>query len=330
MNALVTGASGFIGKYLCKALAEKGHIVSGLDVFDEKPMWCDKYFKADITILDDNLVSACENIDVIFHLAGKVHALAEIKADIEQYNLVNTVGTENLLKAAAENSVGKFVFFSTIKVYGEKIPDLDNKKTPVDEQMETIPDTPYGQSKLDAEKLVLSGNYIDDVTILRPCMVYGPEAKGNIIKLIKAIKMGIPFLLPEFNNKRSMVDVRDIVRAVILITEKNEAKNQTYIVSDGKAYSTKQVAVAITQALRKKQSSLCIPAFFFTILGKMGDWVGKIVGRRFFFDSDVLNKISGSAWFSSKKIERELGFKPDYDLEKALPEMLKQEENKEC
>ena len=328
MNALVTGASGFIGKYLCKALAEKGCVVSGLDVFDEKPVYCDKYFKADITVLDDNLASACENIDVIFHLAGKVHALAEIKADVEQYNLINTVGTKNLLKAAAQNSVSKFVFFSTIKVYGERIPGLDNKKTPVDEQIETVPDTPYGQSKLDAEKLVLSGNYIDNVTILRPCMVYGPGTKVNLIKLIKAIKTGIPFLLPEFKNKRSMVDVRDIVKAVILCTEKSEAKNQTYIVSDGKAYSTKQVAVAIMQALGKKQSPLCLPAFFFTVLGKIGDMTGKIIGRRFFFDSDALNKISGSAWFSSEKIERELGFKPDYDLERALPGIIRQQEKK--
>lgn len=328
MNALVTGAGGFIGRFLCNALAAKGYVVSGLDVSGEKPKCCDKYFKADITVLDDNLFTACENVDVIFHLAAKVHSLAEIKADIEQYKLINTAGTENLLKAAAKNSVGKFVFFSSVKVYGEKIPGLDNKKTPVDEQIEAIPDTPYGRSKLAAEELVLDGNYIDHATVLRLCMVYGPGAKGNILKMIKLMQRGIPFLLPEFNNKRSMVDVRDAVKAGISAAEKNEAEKQIYIVSDGRVYSSRQLAVAITRALGKKPFPFSIPAFFFTVPGKIGDLIGKIRGRRFFFDSDALSKISGSAWFSSEKIERELGFKADYDLEKALPEMIMQEENK--
>ena len=79
MNALVTGANGFIGRYLCLALAQKGYNVSGMDIADEKPVWCDKYFKADITRPDDNLSSACKDIDVVFHLAGKVHALPKSK-----------------------------------------------------------------------------------------------------------------------------------------------------------------------------------------------------------------------------------------------------------
>lgn len=324
MNALVTGANGFIGKSLCKALSEKGYVVSGLDISDEKPAWCDKYFKADISSLDNTLFSACENIDVVFHLAGKVHALAEIKADNEQYKLINTLGTENLLKAAAVKSVRKFVFFSSVKVYGENIPGLDNHKNPIDEQIETMPDTPYGQSKLDAEKLVLSGNYIDNATVLRLCMVYGPGAKGNILKMIRAMQKGMPLLLPEFNNKRSMVDVRDVVKAVILTAERNESKKQIYIISDGKFYSTRQMIITIMQALDKKQWPFSIPVFFFTVLGKIGNLIGKVRGRRFFFDSDALNKISGSAWFSSEKIERELGFEPDYDLEKSLPEMIRQ------
>ena len=328
MNALVTGANGFIGRHLCRTLSEKGYSVSGLDMQDEKADYCDKYFKADITVLDETLSAACENIDVIFHLAGKVHALAEVKADAGQYKLINTIGTENLLKAGTEKKVGKFIFFSTIKVYGERIPGLDNSITSVDEQIETVPDTPYGQSKLDAEKLVLGEDYIDDAAVLRLCMVYGPGAKGNILKMLKAIKKGIPLLLPEFNNKRSMVDVRDVVKAAVLTAEKSESRKQEYIISDGKHYSTRQIITAIRQALGKKQYPFSIPAFVFTLSGKIGDLICKICGRRLFFDSDTLNKLSGSAWFSSEKIERELGFKPDYDLDKALTEMIKSEGGK--
>lgn len=330
MNVLVTGVNGFIGKHLCRALSEKGYVVSGLDMQDEKPEYCDKYFKADITVMDDALTAACENIDVVLHLAGKVHALTEVEADVEQYKLINTTGTENLLRAAAGKAVGKFIFFSTIKVYGEKIPGLDNCKIPVDELVETIPDTPYGQSKLDAEKIVLGGDYVDDAVVFRLCMVYGPGAKGNILKMIAAIKKGIPLLLPEFNNKRSMVDVRDVVKAALLAVEKTESKKQIYIISDGKYYSTRQIINAIMRTLGKKPLPFSIPAFFFIVLGKIGDLICKIRGRRLFFDSDTLNKLAGSAWFSSEKIERELGFKPDYDLEISLSEMTGTEEEGIC
>ncbi|MDD5596375.1 MAG: NAD-dependent epimerase/dehydratase family protein [Victivallaceae bacterium] len=328
MNALVSGANGFIGKFLCRALSEKGYVVTGLDMADEKPAWCDRYFKADITAADDRLAAACKNMDVVFHLAAKVHALAEVKADLEQYRLINADGTANLFKAAAENAVGKFIFFSTVKVYGEKIPGLDNSRIPVDENCETVPDTPYGQSKLAAEKIVLGGNYAGNATVLRLSMVYGPGAKGNIHKMIKAMRRGIPFPLPEFHNKRSMVDVRDVVKAALAVAERDEAAGQVYIVSDGKAYSTRQIVVSVLRALGKSPWPFSIPAFCFVVLGRAGDMISRIRGRRFFFDSDALNKISGSAWFSSEKIERQLGFMPDYDLEAALPEMLKQKEDK--
>ena len=330
MNALVTGAAGFIGKYLCVKLKERGYAITGVDLTADKPAWCDTWIKTDIIIPPENnpaLLNACENIEVIFHLAGKVHALAEVKSDNAEYHLINTDGTKNLLRAAAQKKVRKFVFFSTIKVYGEKIPGLDNRSTPICETTETIPDTPYGQSKLDAERLVLDGNYIDDATVLRLCMVYGPGAKGNILKMIKTIKKGIPFLLPDFHNKRSMVDVRDVVNAAVLASESPQAKRQTYIISDGNAYSTRQIIDAIYHALGKFRWPVAIPAWIFTLLAGTGDIIGKIRRRRFIFDSDALNKISGSAWFSSNKIEQELKFKAAFSLSKSLPQMIEQIDN---
>jgi nucleoside-diphosphate-sugar epimerase len=325
MTVLVTGAAGFIGRYLCEKLKDKGYAVAGIDITPHKPIWCDTWFQTDITIppeINPVLLNACENVEVIFHLAGKVHALAEIKSDEAEYHLINTDGTKNLLQAAAQKKIRKFIFFSTIKVYADKIPNLDNSRVPVSEMTETIPDTPYGQSKLDAEALVLGGNYIDDATVLRLCMVYGPGAKGNILKMIKTIKIGIPFLLPEFHNKRSMVDVRDVVNAAVLVAENPQAKRQIYIVSDGNAYSTCQIIDAIYRALKKFRWPVAVPSCFFTMLARTGDVIGKVRGRRFIFDSDALNKISGSAWFSSCKIEQELKFKADFSLQKSLPQMI--------
>ena len=325
MIALVTGAAGFIGRHLCEKLKANGYAVAGLDLTPHKPAWCDTWHQVDITIHPEGnppLLNACDNIDVIFHLAGKVHALAEVKSDAAEYHLINTDGTKNLLLAAAQKKVRKFVFFSTIKVYGEKIPGLNNRLEPISETTATIPDTPYGQSKLDAEKLTLDGGYIDNATVLRLCMVYGPGAKGNILKMIKTIKKGIPFLLPDFHNKRSMVDVRDVVNAAVLAAESPQAKRQTYIISDGNAYSTRQIIDAIYHALGKFRWPVAVPSWIFAMLGGTGDIIGKIRGRRFIFDSDALNKISGSAWFSSSKIEHELEFQAAFSLAKSLPRMI--------
>ena len=124
-----------------------------------------------------------------------------------------------------------------------------------------------------------------------------------------------------------MVDVRDVVKAAVLAAESQQARQQTYIISDGNAYSTRQIIDAIYRALGKSRLRFAIPSWIFTILAKTGDIIGKVRGRRFIFDSDALNKISGSAWFSSSKIERELKFKAEFSLEKSLPQMIEQIEN---
>lgn len=325
MTVLVTGAAGFIGRYLCEQLRARGDRVVGLDQGPAQPAWCDAWVQADITLPPEQnpaLRQACEGVATIFHLAGKVHALAEVQADVAEYHRINTLGTEHLLRAAAAQQVGKFVFFSTIKVYGDATPGLAAGREPLHEATPAVPDTPYGQSKLEAEQLVLGGKYLANGTVLRLCMVYGPGAKGNIAKMIRAMSRGIPFLLPEFNNRRAMVDVRDVVRAALLVADQPASRGQVYIVSDGGAYSSRQIAGLIARSLGRRQSRLYVPVWTFKVAGKVGDGIGALIRRRFFFDSDVLKKITGSAWFSSDKIVRELHFQPQYTLEKSLPEMI--------
>ena len=152
-------------------------------------------------------------------------------------------------------------------------------------------------------------------------MVYGVGAKGNLIPLIRAIQRGLPVWLPDFHNKRSMVDVNDVVAAAVKLVESPEAHG-IYTVTDGETYSIGRILHEIRMALGRRDPWITVPAWCFGLLAKMGDQIGKRRGKRFLFDSDKLAKLAGNAWFSSERLTTELGFVPSRTLSDAIPGMI--------
>jgi UDP-glucose 4-epimerase len=313
-RTLVTGANGFIGRYLCQSLDEQGYTIRVLNRHIDS-RWTDAV-SLDLSSTNWN-INPCEGIDVVFHLAGKVHSLAEVVQDDEEYWRINTEGTRKLLLAAQQAGVKRFVFFSSVKAVG------GSDRQPMDETVVAPADTPYGRSKYEAEQLVLHGGYVPHPVVIRPCMVYGNSDKGNLPQMIKAIRKGIFPPFPELHNRRSMVHVEDVVGAALLVAKMPQAAGQIYIVSDGQNYSTREIYDGIRAVLGKSPSSLSVPIGLMRALAKVGDCIGCLFGRRFFFDSDALDKLTGSAWYSSAKIERELGFKPTRSLSSTLPEIVR-------
>lgn len=194
----------------------------------------------------------------------------------------------------------------------------------MDELCSAPPDTPYGQSKLAAEKLLLDGNYVPHPVALRPCLVYGPTPKGNLEKMIVAVKRGRFPPLPEIGNKRSMVHVDDVIAAALLAAEHPAAKGQVFIVADNEPFSTRQLFDWICMAAGRKVPRWTIPRWTLRLFGRVGDVIGHVRGRRFVFDSDALAKLTGSAWYSSAKLQRELGWKPRHTLRETMPEVLRE------
>lgn len=313
-RVLVSGAGGFIGRRLCSHLQRQGLYIRG--VGRQIVPGLDDNFTLDLAC-DSCPPRLCAGIDTVFHLAGKAHALAETRQDEVEYRKINTEGTRKLLEAAQQAGVKRFIFFSSVKAVG------DSDRQPMDETVVAPADTPYGQSKFEAEQLVLHGGYVPHPVVIRPCMVYGNSDKGNLPRMIEAIRKGVFPPLPELHNRRSMVHVDDVAGAALLAATRSEAAGQIYIVSDGQDYSTREIYDEIRAALGKSPSSLSAPIGLMRVLAKVGDGIGCLRGRRFFFDSDALAKLTGSAWYSSAKIERELGFKPVQDLPRALPEIVR-------
>jgi len=315
-TALVTGASGFIGKNLCCYLQQQGWHVRGTFRSGELIDGVESVqFDLNHRYWPEGLT---DGVDVIFHLAGKAHAIASDWEDEEEYLPVNTASTRKLLLAAQKSSVPRFVYFSTVKVIGDS-----HQKGSIDENDTTFPEGSYGVSKYMAEQLVLNGGFVSEPVVIRPTMVYGDSVKGNLPNMIMAIANHRFPPIPEFANRRSMVHVDDIIRAALLVAEHPKAVGRAYIVSDGAAYSTQQIYQWICEALGRKPPRWVVPLSVLRLFAKLGDGMRMLAGRRILYDSDVLEKLSGSAWYCSDRISRELGFQPERNLHDALPEMIR-------
>ena len=316
-HCLVTGATGFIGRKLCAALRSRGlKVRASARRYAEGP-W-DEFIAADFgrTDLDDEIL---DGVDTVFHLGGKTNSLAEGDEDEAEYQRINVGGTASLLDIASRSSLSRFVLFSSVKAAGEHSEDC------MDEAWTAAPTTPYGISKLESEHLLFSAGRSSGfhVCALRFPLVYGRDVAGNLMRMMKAIERGRFPPLPDSGNKRSMVHVDDAVRASLLVAESPAANGKYYIVTDGHSYSTYEISRAMSDALGKAPRRWTLPLPLLRTAATAGDVIGRLRGRRFPFDSDAYRKLLGSAWYSSRKIERELGFRPSRYYQEAIEEMVK-------
>lgn len=317
---LVTGASGFIGQHLIDQLLKKEVKVQAL-VRDQSynSQWPSEVTIVHGDICDKNKMhGVSRGCDTIYHLAGKAHALSEIKADEKEYFAINVEGTRNVLEGAQINNVQRFVFFSSVLVFPSSMTEC------LDESYPAQPETIYGKTKLEAEKLVIEyGKNTNQHTVcLRLPLVYGPGNKGNLFRMISAIDKNRFPPLPHIDNHRSMVHVMNVVDAAVLAATSNSAKGQCYIVSDEIAYNTRELYEMLCHKLGKTVPSWHVPIIFLKTLGKIGDLVGRIHGKRFLFDTVALKKLTESGWYSSDKISQELAFSPSNNLENSLEELI--------
>ena len=200
-NVLITGANGFVGRALCESLAQNGNRI--------RPVIRSEYgIIGDITPfvvnqidLNTDWAAALTDVEVIVHLASRVHQRQEGSNDsIQAYRRVNTEGTLNLARQAVAAGVKRFVFVSTIKVNGEggdSVYSEDDTPCPMDS---------YAISKWEAEKGLVSISETTgmEVVIIRPPLVYGPEVKANFLSMMQWLYRGIPLPLGAIHNKRSL------------------------------------------------------------------------------------------------------------------------------
>lgn len=320
-SVLVTGGTGFIGQHLVSSLLDRGANVTVLSRHGLNTPGAEKQrfnvANGDLT-QPVTLAGICRGVNIVFHLAGHSHAMDQADDKNEDVNQRVTVnGTRALVELSLREGVGRFVFFSSVKAMGE------GGDACLDETAESKPVTSYGRARLAAEMLVLEAVRRGmAATVLRLPMVYGPHCKGNLPRMIRSVASGRFPPLPDTGNKRSMVDVRDVVQAAILTATNPTAVGRTYIVTDGQVYTTRRIYEWICAVLGRSVPNWVIPLVLLRFAARTGDAIGRMSKWRFILDTDALEKLLGSAWYSSEKLSRELGYKPAYNLKDSLPEMV--------
>lgn len=312
---LVTGGNGFIGARLIRALRGDGLQVRCLS---RRPL----VDNPDCVFGDlsdpQTLLAACEGAHTVFHCAGHAHAFnATTASEAEKHWQVNFEGTRHLLEAAGTAGVKVFVFLSSVKAMG------DPSNSCADENWPGSPDSGYGRAKRAAEDAVLEAGrrFGMHVTNLRLSMVYGAGGRGNLERMARLVKRGFFPPLPETRNHRSLVHVNDVVDAIRLVSGCELANGRTYIVASKEAPSGRALfdALCVAQGLQKYRWS--VPEFLLRSIGTLGDGVEAVLRRRLPVDSEVIERLLGSAWYSPACIERELGWSARVSLEDGLAEM---------
>lgn len=183
-------------------------------------------------------------VDSVFHLVAKTHDFTSAD-NTKDYFKVNVEGTRNLLDACISTNIKHFIYFSSVKAMAEE------SKHTLNETYDCTPITPYGESKLMAEELVVDyGNkYGFKTTVLRLPLVYGPGNKGNVYKMIEAIDKGRFVMMGRCENKRSMVYVGNVVYAALAVIDHEVADGKVYIVTDGIDYTVRDLYKLIAKVL---------------------------------------------------------------------------------
>lgn len=294
----VSGASGFIGGRLVRALTSDGLQPTAL--------------------ARGVLPESSDDIDTVFHCAGYAHAFSSLSAeDAAMHWQGNFEGTRNLVEAAGKAGVQRFVFLSSVKAMAEPGDAL------IDEGFPGEPETAYGQSKLAAELAVIEAgkHYGMHVVNLRLAMVYGAGGQGNLERMGRLVERGLFPPLPETGNHRSLVHVDDVVSAMRLVAYDVRAAGGTYIVASQHAPSGRELFDALRTAQGLSSCTWSVPESVLQAVALMGDVIEKMLKRRLPLNSEVLERLLGSAWYSPSRIERELGWGARISLMDGLSEM---------
>lgn len=277
MKIIITGTTGFVGKNLTQYLTTKSNTVIPLSIRNGD-------YQLDNTA------------DVIIHLAGKAHDTKNTSEESDYYQ-INTELTKVLFDKFLQSDIKDFIFFSSVKAAADSVEGT------LTEDSKANPQTAYGKSKLKAETYLLSKQLPSNkrLIIIRPCMIHGEGNKGNLNLLYKVIKFGIPWVLADYDNRRSFISIDNLNYVVYEILNHPEIPSGIYNTADDKPMSTNALITLIAESINKKPRLLKIPKFVINQMAKIGD------KAHLPLNTERLQKLTESYVVSNQKIKQSLG-----------------------
>jgi nucleoside-diphosphate-sugar epimerase len=309
----ITGANGFVGKSLCKALISSNNFIKALARRMDSSLNSLKveYIQIGDISLDINLKEYLVGCDCIVHCAGKAHIMNDT-SNLDAYQSVNIVGTKNLAEQAVLAGVKRFIFLSSVKVNGESTGNSDDPKIFTNDDTPNPQDN-YAISKFEAEKALweIASKTNLEVVIVRLPLVYGKSVKGNLKSLIKLINYKIPLPFADIKNKRSLIGIDNLVDVLVRCIENPNAAGKTFLVSDGEDLSTSELINLIASGMNRSIILFRLPRallkFFGFILMRQGQ----------------IDRLIGSLQIDNSYVRKILNWTPPVSVEEGIRKMIK-------
>jgi nucleoside-diphosphate-sugar epimerase len=277
MDILITGASGFVGQNLVAFFKEK------------------KIKTSEVSLRNEKLFSIAPNTTAVVHLAGKAHDLKKVSNEAAYFE-VNTELTKQVYEQFCNSNADTFVYMSSVKAVA------DNSTSIVDESTLATPITPYGKSKLAAEQYLLRNHKVGTrLYILRPCMIHGPNNKGNLNLLYQLVQKGIPYPLGSFSNQRSYLSVDNLCFIINELIQRTDITSGVYTLADDGEVSTTDLVRLIGESLDKKATILSPPVCIINFIAKIGDKLNLPL------NTERLQKMTENYVVSNEKINTAIG-----------------------
>jgi nucleoside-diphosphate-sugar epimerase len=310
---LVTGAAGFLGSHLCPALAASGANVNAL-VRAHPPQALSGVTRAVVAELSDSaaLRDALRGVTAVVHLAGSAHLRSESSASARQeLHRVNVDGTNSLVDEVVRADVRRFIQVSSVAAVTGATEAIVSESTPA------RPVTTYGASKLAADQIVSErcAKAGIEFALLRPPMIYGPNMKGNPLRLFRLIDRGIPLPVGGIHNQRTLLYVGNFVQAAKALLSAQPLESGSYLVADRERVSTPDLARFVAKSLNVRARVVPLPEILLRLGGLLGDALG---GRAFLPTTRQVEQLAGSLVMDPSYLMRATGFRQQFSMAEGL------------
>lgn len=326
MRVLVTGATGFVGRHLLPILEDAGHSLTLplRDAAAEARLPKTENLNARrISVrgeIDErtNWREALQGADAVIHLAARAHVLGEGADDEEAFMKVNAHGTARLVEQSLDAGVQRFVLMSSIGAVTARSDSLVTLDTPCE------PQTPYGRSKLAAERVLIERSLGTPMrwTILRPTLVYGPRNPGNMERLVALVKRGLPLPLGAISNRRSFTFVDNLADATVTALTQQNAADARFLIGDGEDLSTPELIRRIAALAGRPARLFSVPMPVLRGLARGADAFTTATGKALPLNGPSLHRLESSLYVDIEPLRERLGWTPAIGLDEGLRRML--------